>query len=560
MRTAVDDRASSAKILKEKMKNKKYFAVMLDCSRNAVTTVNGVKKFADIISSLGYNALMLYTEDTYEIAGEPLFGYMRGRYSKAELKEIDDYCFSKGIELIPCIQTLAHLRQIFQHPTYWDAHDLEDILKVGAPRTYELIEKMFATCRECFRSDRINIGMDEAHMLGLGHYLDENGYKNRFELFCEHLKKVLAISDKYKYKPMMWSDMFFASANKARYYTENGYLPESYKKIVPENVSLVYWDYYSEKKEKYENIISQHRALGNELWFAGGAWKWNSFSVSNKVTMRRTKEAFKACEECGIDNVIVTVWGGGGGGDEAPLYSVLPSLYYIAGLKNGVSDLSEAEKGFNDKFGENFSDFMLLDLDLGKRIPRFSETLGGVRAMLYCDPFLGRFDSAVWEDGREERAWKRLSKKLFAAEKRSKNYGYIFKTYGELCAIMSVKHGLGVKTRKAYAERNYEELKKLTGVYSRLARSVENFAETFYLCWTKERKPQGFEVQQARLGGLALRLKHCAKRLKNFVLGNADKIEELEEKTVDCLDGSDNFTKKIIDYNNYLYSFTTNVY
>ena len=83
--------------------------------------------------------------------------------------------------------------------------------------------------------------------------------------------------------------------------------------------------------------------------------------------------------------------------------------------------------------------------------------------MLYCDPFLGRFDSAVWEDGREERAWKRLSKKLFAAEKRSKNYGYIFKTYGELCAIMSVKHGLGVKTRKAYSERNYEELKKLEG-------------------------------------------------------------------------------------------------
>ena len=42
---------------------------------------------------------------------------------------------------------------------------------------------------------------------------------------------------------------------------------------------------------------------------------------------------------------------------------------------------------------------------------------------------------------------------------------------------------------------------------------------------------------------------------------NLDKeIEELEEKTVDCLDGSDNFTKKIIDYNNYLYSFTTNVY
>ena len=34
---------------------------------------------------------MLYTEDTYEVDGQPYFGYMRGRYSKEEMKEIDDF-------------------------------------------------------------------------------------------------------------------------------------------------------------------------------------------------------------------------------------------------------------------------------------------------------------------------------------------------------------------------------------------------------------------------------------------------------------------------------------
>src|SRR5699024_12703966 len=62
-------------------------------------------------------AAMLYMEDTYEVKGEPYFGYMRGRYSQQELKQYDDYANQFGIELIPCIQTLAHLEEFLK----WDA-------------------------------------------------------------------------------------------------------------------------------------------------------------------------------------------------------------------------------------------------------------------------------------------------------------------------------------------------------------------------------------------------------------------------------------------------------
>ena len=92
------------------MKNFKTFGVMLDMSRNAVRTVDDLKKFLPLIRKMGYNALFLYTEDTYEVEGEPYFGYMRGRYSIAEMKELDDFCAGIGIEVIPCIQTLAHLK------------------------------------------------------------------------------------------------------------------------------------------------------------------------------------------------------------------------------------------------------------------------------------------------------------------------------------------------------------------------------------------------------------------------------------------------------------------
>ena len=45
----------------------KTLAVMIDCSRNGVMKPEKVKEFARLIQKMGYNALMLYTEDTYEV-------------------------------------------------------------------------------------------------------------------------------------------------------------------------------------------------------------------------------------------------------------------------------------------------------------------------------------------------------------------------------------------------------------------------------------------------------------------------------------------------------------
>ncbi len=81
---------------------KGYFGVMLDMSRNGVMKVEQVKKFAKILSSFGYNMIQLYTEDTYEVDGEPYFGYMRGRYAKSEIKEIVKYCESIVADLKFC--------------------------------------------------------------------------------------------------------------------------------------------------------------------------------------------------------------------------------------------------------------------------------------------------------------------------------------------------------------------------------------------------------------------------------------------------------------------------
>ena len=97
--------------------------IMLDCSRNAVMTVEHFQKWLRRLALFGYNMAMLYTEDTYELPGEDFFGYMRGSYTAEELKSIDEYAAALGIEMVPCIQTLGHLSQILKWPAFKEVKD-----------------------------------------------------------------------------------------------------------------------------------------------------------------------------------------------------------------------------------------------------------------------------------------------------------------------------------------------------------------------------------------------------------------------------------------------------
>ena len=112
------------------------FGVMLDCSRNAVRNLAHLKEFIGYIALEGYNQLQLYTEDTYEIQDEPYFGYLRGRYTQDELGEIVNYAENFGIEVVPCIQTLAHLNQLFRWSSQYEKiHDIDDILLIDSDDT-----------------------------------------------------------------------------------------------------------------------------------------------------------------------------------------------------------------------------------------------------------------------------------------------------------------------------------------------------------------------------------------------------------------------------------------
>lgn len=535
---------------------KGYLGVMLDCSRNAVMSVAELKNFILTLKKTGYNCLQLYTEDTYEIEGEPQFGYRRGKYTKAELKEIDAFAKKNGVELMPCIQTLAHLNQIFRYEKYREINDANDILLVDDERTYELIEKMIATCAECFTSRNIHIGMDEAHMIGRGKYFDLHGASNRFNLLLRHLSRVTEIAGKYGFKPMMWSDMFFSIAGKGAYYHKKK-IPAWVMEKVPENLQLVYWDYYNEEADLVDCMMQHHLDFNREVWIAGGAWKWRGFESDNRKSLSQTKVLLCSAKKQGVNNILLTMWGDNGG--ECSPYAVLPSLVYAAECAKGNFGEENAKKRFAELFGEEWDDFMLCDFvdeDLKKQQKEGFSL--GVKEMLYSDYFLGTFDCGVLGTGEERKAYEKLAEKLEAAAKRSKNYGYMFESYAALARVLAVKYDLGYLTREAYEKGDKNALAALLPDYEKTLVNLENFVAVYEKQWMKENKPHGFDVQDIRLGGIIRRTKSCTRRLRAYLNGELEKIEELEEATVDFTTGGEP-QKNGAWYNHYGMSATANI-
>lgn len=502
--------------------NYKTLGIMLDCSRNGVTNIRTLKRFIEIISELGYNALELYMEDTLKVDGEPYLGYMRGGYGAAEIREIDKFAVDHGIELIPAVQTLAHFTNAVKLKEYAEITDVNDILLIGSERTYRLIDNIFATIAKNFTSKRVNIGMDEAHLVGLGKYLDLHGFTDRYELLVGHLEKVSEIAKKYDLELHMWSDMFFRLTNKGEYYSRTPVVSDKAKSSIPSNVCPVYWDYYHTDEIDYDIMFDAHAEFGRETWFAGGIWSWVGFSPLNDHTLETMKPAIRSANRHGVKNMIFTMWGDNG--KETSFFSLLPSIFAVSRYACGEFDDKKIKRDFKAKYGIGFDEYTVLDLPNKCNMPE--ETTFAAKPLLYADPFMGLCDDQLERLG--EIPFDVYAKKIRTSGKKVGEFGYIFDYEADLCKVLEIKSRLGINIRKAYSEKNTEKIAEIVKDINKLQARIKKFYSSFKNLWYKENKPFGFEIQEVRLGGLMLRLEGCRERLEAFIR-NGTPIEELEE-------------------------------
>lgn len=517
------------------MKHFDSFGVMIDCSRNAVPNVEGLKRFLGTVAKMGYNVAFLYTEDTYEVENEPYFGYKRGRYSIEELREIDRYAASVGIELIPFIQTLAHLGTLKKWRAYrHKIFDIDDILLVDEPRTYELLENIFASLSKTFTSRRVHLGLDEAHHVGLGQYLDKHGFTDRYALLMKHIGKVCEIARKYGFETMMMAnDLFFNMSPGVFCSDEVREFPSEITENIPKECAVVHWDYFGMEPARYDAMLLSSKKLSDKVWFSGGAWTWNTFAPHNRYSMKRNEVAIASCLKNGIREAFFTLWGDNGG--ECAYEAVLPTLMHAAALAEGMTE-AEMKARFYEITGEDFDAFCEMDLpnyvfgeDVPVESPYFQHSACNyAKTHLYDDPFFGTMSASLKAE--DASIFRDYAARLHRNAERSPNYMVLFRTQACLCDVLEKKLLLAKKTRALYENDDREGLRVLVQTdYNDCIKRIDDFYHAFRCQWYAVNKTYGFEVQDARLGGLIRRLQSCRDRLLDYADGKIACIEELRE-------------------------------
>lgn len=504
--------------------------IMLDCSRNAVMKVAHVKRWLGRLALMGYNVFMLYTEDTYELPGEPYFGYMRGGYSGREIREIDDYARQLGIEVVACIQTLGHMGQMLKWPHYRTIKDTTQVLLAGEEKTYDLIKKMIAFWSEHLGTRRIHVGMDEAHDLGRGRLMDLHGNQSVFNIFDRHLKRVEEICSSHGLKPMIWSDMYFRMGNPTQdYYDRNTVIPDSVKAKVPQSVDLVYWDYCSTDEGFYTEWIQRHRELGHDPIMASGIWTWSRFWYDHFKTSAAVKPCVEACRKARLPQIFFTLWGDGNSYCEFD--SAFAGIAYAADLCYGGNGSEDSLSPWLKAICSSDYSAILVGTGLQVPAPHNNQPISAT-TILWDDPLLG----IGWQGFLDACPdfWPQVLVKLrdlrekiapFRGNQSEPDFDYLWR----ICDLMVRKLEFREALVLAYDLKDKDALHRLQeDQIPPLLDALAGLEQAFRRQWLRRNKPFGMETTQIRLGAGSTRYREAALRIQEYCQGQIETIEELE--------------------------------
>ncbi len=503
-------------------------AIMLDASRGAVANLSGVYRFLDYAALMGFGAVMLYTEDTAELEGYPYFGYMRGRYTRKELRKIDDYAY--GIEMIPCIECYGHMGKYLLWGEALAIKDTNEVLLAREEKTFEFLDKWIGAISSCFRSGKIHVGMDEAWDMGRGAFLDKHGYVPPFEIFCEYMDRLVEITDKYGLEPLMWSDMYFRISSKdgKEYYDEETVVPDWVRDRIPKNVTLVYW-HYGRLSGIDGYMLKKHKELGRRVAYAGGLWGWSGHLPEHGLSMRGAKAALRACREQDVRLAMTTIWSNDNA--ECDLFAQLVGLSYFA---EHVYDPEPSEEKIKKRFlattGADFDAFHKMgdyhNVFDGREYKSFQHRFFG-KLLFWQDVLEGTYDAELMKNPMSSHyaECRDYFEKLKNDARWSELYTHVYNIFNYLALKTYVAENLVT----AYKANDREMLQKIT--YTLLPELIEKTKAvhaSHKARWFSYNKAVGWSNLDIRYAGVKERCATAIDRLSAYLRGECDSVEELE--------------------------------
>ncbi|MBD5460473.1 MAG: family 20 glycosylhydrolase, partial [Lachnospiraceae bacterium] len=254
------------------LKNRGFYH---DVTRGRIQTLENLKKLADTMAFYKMNQLQLYVEQTYLFRDLTELWREGTPLTAEEIMELDQYCFERGIELVPSIATFGHLCDLLSTRSYAHLCELEDsagkrfsyrdrmahhTVNVSDPASIALIKSMVEEYMQLFMTDKFNICADETFDLGKGKSAGLAAEKGTGKLYLDYIKELFEFLIQKGKKPMFWGDII------------SGH-PELYSEL-PKDVVCLTWGYASDQSDREAKTLHK---VGAVQYLCPGTRGWNTW-------------------------------------------------------------------------------------------------------------------------------------------------------------------------------------------------------------------------------------------------------------------------------------------
>lgn len=333
---------------------------LYDATRGRIDKLSFYKHLADTASFYKLNQLQLYIEHTFlfhdytEVCRDdtPLLA--------EDILELDSYCESIGVELIPSIESFGHLHKLLTTRTYGHMCEIEgtagERFGYGArmvhytinptdEKALRFMEEKIAEFASLFRSKYFNINADETFDLGKGKSRSAVENSSRDEVYIRYVSELCRFVKSLGRIPMIWEDILVGN-------------PKMTEEL-PEDVICLTWGYNENEQDINASIIAK---TGKKQYLCPGIHSWRHLINRHDTAYLNIKRMCLYAKKYDAIGVLNTAWGDYG--HIADPDFIVPGLIYGAAFSwnTNVPDRTEINKKisiieYGDKSGE-FTDLV----------------------------------------------------------------------------------------------------------------------------------------------------------------------------------------------------------
>lgn len=490
------------------------YGVMIDLSGGAVFKIDYLKDIILKLALLGVNQVWLYVEDNYYIENEPFFGYLRGRYSKQDLRELDSYAHTLGVELVLAIQTLGHMEHFLQWERNQRYADQPDILMVRDSETTRLIRKMLQFAKDSFATTRIHIGLDEVANLGHGQFIKKYGPYSQEDIYMTHLKEISTIAKEIGFtEVLIWPDMLFQLSNNYKgYHIPQTQFSSNIRYKFPQDTTLVYWDYENTDVEAIKQMILKHRELSDNIIMASALWTRHRPYYDHLQTQQTAPAHIEAALDLGIKEMIFTIWNN----DGAPVD--FDSVFL------GVTRMSEAVLLNNYNLDKVYKYIFKNKINRVEQKSEINNIPINPIGVLYDDPILG-----IYLNNEMAKSPDRIVQSYEYLETLPKIRGRKNKEYNVLKEILLLK--LKMRAELISKHQGLRSKKPLIKDAERLCDLLHEYSILVRKRWLSHYLPYGLDIHDYRISGQIARYETLIYRIrKKLPFPELSEINDVHQK------------------------------